>query len=207
MGKILKRFPIGLKTFDIQAMKIKRNHRLFIAFWGGIIAGTLMMNFLAGRYAGQIGIYSEYFIDGINSPDSMQFNKWSFNIFCIKKYALETVVLIALNCTNFGMIVNYAYCIYKGLAISILISSATLTYGTGGVLLYVMSIFPHYFSYVPMIVFTLYFGIKIKENIRNEGVAMSVLKGMAIEAALIVCTSFLEAYGNFPFVRSMFDNR
>lgn len=207
MGKILKGFPIGLKTFDMQAMNIKRSHRLFLAFLAGIIAGTLMMNFLVGKYAGQIGIYSEYFIDGINNPDTMQFDKWSFSIFCIKKYALETAVLIALNCTNFGMIVNYAYCIYKGLAISILISSATLTYGTGGILLYVMSIFPHYFSYVPMIVFTLYFGIKIKENMKKERVAVSVLKGTAIEAALVVCTAFLEAYVNYPFVRSMFNNR
>ena len=204
MGKILKSFPIGLKIFDIQAMNIKRNHRLFLVFFAGIIIGTLMMNFLAGKYAGQIGIYSEYFIDGINNPDAKNFDKWAFNLFCIKKYALEAVVLIALNCTGFGMFVNYGYCIYKGIAISILISSATLTYGTGGILLYLMSIFPHYFTYVPMVVFTLYFGIKIKENIKKKRVLVSVLKGLAIEAAFVVCTAFLEAYVNYPFVRSMF---
>lgn len=204
MGKVLRNFPIGLKIFNIQAMNIKRSHRLFLVFFSGIIIGTLMINFFAGEYAGQIGIYSEYFIDGINNSDAKNLNKWAIDLFCMKKYALEVVFLVAFNCTGFGMFINYCFCLYKGIAISILISSTTLTYGAYGILLYIMSIFPHYLTYVPMIVFTLYLGIKIKENIKKERLVGAVLKGIVIEAVLVACTAFLEAYGNYPFVRSLF---
>ena len=204
MDKILKKFPINLKTVSVQTMNIGMGHRLFFFFLAGIVAGTVGLNFLAGTYAGKIGVYSQYFIDNIAGVNTSEFDKWSFFIYCIKKYVVEVAILLVVNCVSIWKIFDCLYCVYRGMAISILVSSATITYGSGGLLLYVMSIFPHYFTYVPMIVFTLFLGMKIKENIKSDKLLVPVIRGIAIEIILIVLTSFLEAYCNYPFIKSVF---
>lgn len=204
MGKILKRFPIGLKTVNVQTMNMGMNHRLFFCFIVGILIGTVLLNFFAGAYADKMGIYSEYAMGDIGSLTTEGFSKWSFFTYCIRKYVIEIIIILIISCTSIWKVFDCIYCAYKGMAISILVSSATATYGAGGLLLYIMSIFPHYLVYVPLVIFTLYFGMKIKEKIKSDKLILLILKGIVIEGIIITMTSFLEAYVNYPFIREMF---
>lgn len=205
MEKILRKFPISLESVNFRSVNININHRLFLYFLLGVCVGTILINFIAGANVDYIGIYSEYSMKYIGNWQAGSFDKWSFFLYCIKKNTIEIAVILVMNHTSIYKIFNYCYCIYKGMTIAIFVSSATLTYGAGGMLLYIMSVFPHYFVYVPMIVFTLIFAIRIKEKVISDNLLMPILKVVTIDAILIMSTSFLESYFNYPFLRGIFN--
>lgn len=205
MGKIFKKLTAGLKPAGIQTMKQGMGHRLFFCFILGIITGTVLINFIGVAYADKIGIYSEYVMGTVSGNESEVFSSWSFFIYCIKKYAVEIIIILVVSCTSLGKTFAGLYCVYKGMAIAILVSSATVVYGAGGLLIYVMSIFPHYFMYVPMLAFALFLGMKIRENLKNNNLVKVILKGAVIECGLIVATAVLEAYCNYPFIQRVFN--
>ena len=128
-----------IPRIGIQAMNLYVGHRLFLYFLLGIVAGTFILNLLMGNIAHKIGIYSEYFSNGIKIYD-IHFDKTAFFIFCCKRYVKEFLIIIIVNMTPIAIIFNRGYCIYKGIIISMIISSLTLNYGAWGILLYVISI-------------------------------------------------------------------
>lgn len=201
MKKSTKKIPININKVSLQTMNFSMSHRLFFCFIAGILIGTVIINFMADEYIGNIEICNRYFI-GEGGWQS-QVSKRAFFLYCIKKYAIDMLVIVSLNCTSIWRKFDYIYCIYKGVAVSVLVSVATVTYGTGGLLIYVMTIFPHYFVYIPFIIFTLFLGIKLREKMHTDKFGLILVKGAVIEMFLIIITSFLEAYCNYPLIRDM----
>lgn len=203
MGTFIRKIKKGIPKVDIQAMNLNMSHRLFLCFLGGIILGTLLLNLFMGAYASRLGVYSEYFRNGVDMYGD-NVNKSAFFTYCIKKYIGECLVIVFLNITPIGKIFNYIYCIYKGAVIAMLISSATLTYGAGGLLLYIISVFPHYLLYVPFFVAAMYVGIQVGEMTKEKKMGKFKIRAVVVLSGLAVGTSFLEAYANYPILRIVF---
>lgn len=203
MSTFIEKIKKGIPKFNIQAMNLNVSHRLFLCFLGGIVIGTFLLNIFLGSYAGTLGVYSEYFVNGVNMYGDAV-DKSAFFVYCIKKYAGECIMVIFLNITPICTIFNQLYCMYKGIVMAMLISSATLTYGAGGLFLYIISVFPHYLLYVPFFVAMMYVGIQISEIIREKKMGKFRLRIVLVLMGLILGTAFLEAYANYPLLRMIF---
>ena len=203
MSTFIRKIKKGIPRLNIQAMNLDMGHRLFLCFLGGIAIGTFLLNFFLGDYAGRIGVYGEYFVNGVNMYGDTV-NKASFFVYCVKKYIGECMLILFLNITPVGNMFNHLYCMYKGIVIAMLIASATLGYGAGGIVLYIISVFPHYFLYVPLFVAIMYISIQLAEMIREKKLGRFKLRAVALLIVLIAGTSFLEAYCNYPILRMAF---
>lgn len=204
MGINIKKFFINAKGLKVQTMNVKESHRLFFFFLIGIIGGTLIFNFIGENLAGRIGIYSEYMVSEFNISSLTAFDKWDFFLYCTKEYIYQATMVIGLIAILKSKLINSILCVLKGCNIAFLVSSATISFGTGGLIIYIVTIFPHYFIYVPLFIFTLYFGSNIKVALNRKKYISGILKGIVIELGLIGGTAFLEAYVNLPLIINVF---
>ena len=190
----------NIKGYKIQTLNIDEGHRLFVLFLLGIVAGTMIINLFGVSYADKICIYGEYLTDSFERLSIIAMEKGKFFAFCMKKYFIQVVIIVLLNLTSKGRIFNCLICLYKGCIISTLICAATISYGSGGLLLFMASVFPHYLIYIPLYIYTFYFVINLKNNVSTSKHILSLLKGAGVEGGLIVSTAFLEAYVNLPMI-------
>ena len=189
-----------LNRQKIQAMNIGEGHRLFVLFILGIVVGTILINVFFSQYVDNICIYGEYLTGGFDRVYSIALEKSKFFGFCFKKYLIQVLLILFLNLSSKGKLINGLVCVYKGGIIAVLICAATISYGSGGVLLFVASVFPHYFIYIPLYMYTFYLGMNIKNIIKDSKHVMAILKAVAIEGSFIAGTAFLEAYVNLPII-------
>ncbi len=199
MGKIKK----GVPKINIQAMNFHTGHRLFLCFLLGIVAGTFLTNVLLADFADKIGIYNKYFVKGANVYD-VNVDKMDFFIFCIKKYLIELIIILLINMTQVGILFDKIYCIYKGIIISILISSATITYGAWGIVLYLISIFPQYLLYIPFLICTLYISIRLSQILKEHNLKEIKIRAIVITLVLLAGTAFFESFANLSILKSAF---
>ena len=190
----------NIKGYKIQTLNIDEGHRLFVLFLLGIVAGTMIINLFGVSYASKICIYGEYLTDDLEKLNIIILEKGKFFAFCIKKYFIQLVIIVLLNLTSKGRMFNCLICLYKGCIISTLICAATISYGSGGLLLFMASVFPHYLIYIPLYIYTFYFAMKLKSNVSTNKHILDLLKSVGIEVSLIVGTAFLEAYINLPMI-------
>ena len=197
---ILNKLKFNVKDIKLQTMNLKNEHRLFLYFLVGVILGTLMLNLYGRNGSNNISIYNEYLTDGLVYS---KVNKWSYSIYCFKSYICEFGILLLLNLTPFDKLFNRGYLIYKGLNVGIIISSTTLTYGCGGLLIYLLSIFPHYFIYVPFVIASLYVSMHLSKMIKERNNKKGY-KAVVLIIAMAFFTSMLEAYVNYPILSYFF---
>lgn len=193
-----------LKKIRIQAMNLSEGHRLFVLYFIGIIIGTFLINLFGGAYVDKIGIYGKYLANNDGGINSIDIDKGEFFSYCVKKYYVQVIAMLVLNCTSKQKIINGLICMYKGFGGSVLICASTISFGSGGIILYLISIFPHYLLYVPMFIYTLYFGMNLKQYFRNHNFISGIVKGCIVESILVVGTSFLEVYLNLPILVNVF---
>ena len=189
-----------MKRNKIQAMNIGDGHRLFVLFLIGIVAGTMLVNIFLNQYVDNICIYGEYLTDGFERVNLIALEKVEFFCFCFKKYLIQVLFIVIFNLSSKGKLFNGLVCLYKGGVIAVLICAATISYGSGGVLLFIASIFPHYFLYIPLYIYTFYLGMNLKNKFSDNKHIFTVLKSVGIEGVFIVGTAFLEAYVNLPII-------
>lgn len=200
----IKSIFLHTKGFKVQTMNFSESHRLFFLFIIGIVGGTFLFNMLGKDLAGKIGIYSEYMISDFKIATVKSINSMDFFLFCIRKYCYQSCLVILLITLLKSKSISGILCIVKGVNISFLVCSATISFGIGGLLIYIMSIFPHYFFYVPLFVWSIHLGSNIRDIFNHRRNAKGFLKACIIEFAFILGTSLFEAYGNLPIMISMF---
>ena len=193
-----------IKRFKIQTMNLNEGHRLFALYFIGIITGTFLLNMFGENYVNKIGIYGKYLASDDNILEYVGLDKGDFFTYCIRKYYVQIIIILLLNLSSKNKIINSVICFYKGFTMSILICVATISYGSGGIVLFLISIFPHYFLYVPMFIYTIYFGINIRQYIKNNSYISGICKGCVIESLFVVGTAFFEVYLNLPLLINVF---
>lgn len=203
-------------TVDIS--NLIRKNLYIIIFILGLVMGTILINTLSKEYCSKLNITEEYYINLIG--DTI-INKSDIFFNCIQKYFKEFFIILIFNCFYFGKLYNLLFTMYKGAGIGIVISVFVMKYGAGGVLVYLISIFPHYILYVPALIFVLMAGRNIRscvvENISqkykynadniNMYCIIKVVKRLVVYmligflAAMLI--SLLEAYINIPLFKSV----
>ncbi len=120
------------------------NVRFLFLFFAGILIGSVFANFFCAGGEDKTGIFGKYFLEQYKSVsvDNKELFLYSF-----WNRLKELTVVLLLCMTSMGMLVPELYLAYQGLVVGILISLYVVQYGAGGVLLYLMSIFPHYLTY------------------------------------------------------------
>lgn len=189
-------------------------YKYMILFFIGIIIGSLCMNIFCEYFYDKLGIYSSYFLENFKgiSVDSSKLLAYTF-----KDLLKEIMLTLLLAFTSFGGIYLKLYCTYKGLTIGLLISASVLKYGFGGVLIYIISVFPHYITYGVLIIVLLKVGEFIFEKMKSlrrnrclgTGIGESIgvifrdivfkrntLIVLAAIMGLVVITAFLQVYIN-----------
>lgn len=204
-----------IKTIDLNGMReLYGKYRFFVWFFLGIILGTFCMNIFCEYFYDKLGIYTTYFME---TYGNIVVDKKSLFWYALRDYGLEVFLIFLLSPTSAGSVFLNLFCGYKGVVISLLISSSVLKYGIGGVLVYILSIFPHYITYGMMLWIMVSFGKLINEKIKNyrknrcmgggifESIKIflcEVTEGRKILLAivwvlvLLVLTAFLEVYVN-----------
>lgn len=204
-----------IKTIDFNyIVKEYLKYKYMILFFIGIIAGSLCMNIFCEYFYDKLGIYSTYFLENFKgiSVDTSNLLAYTF-----KDLLKEVAITLLLSFMSFGGIYLKLYCTYKGITIGLLISASVLKYGFGGVLIYILSVFPHYITYGALIVVLIRSGEFIFEKMKNlrrnrmmgTGIGESIgvisrdiifkrdsLIMLAVIMGLIVMTAFLQVYVN-----------
>lgn len=180
--------------------------RLWLLFFAGIIAGTFFANlFFRDGYA-EMGIYSEYFMDKFSLMEVK--NKELF-LYAFESRLKEILVVCLLSLTSFGALIPGAYLVYKGFCVGILVSIYVMQYGTGGIFLYLLSVFPHYLAYVPMAIMLVHVGFEIHSDIKqfksqkkypDTKKMYAYGKVLIILLFLNVIASYLETFANLPLM-------
>ena len=199
----LKRLFGNIKGFKLQTMNVNEGHRLFLFFMIGIVFGTVVINVFSGLCAEEICVYGNYFVDSFSELESSKIDKGNFFFYCFRKYIFQMLIIVLVNCTSKGLLFDCLICLYKGIAISLLVCAMTISFGSGGLVVYLMSVFPHYVLYVPLFIYSIYFGIEIRRR-KNKGIVRNVMKRTIITVGLVIGTAFLEVYINFPLLIQMF---
>lgn len=197
-----------------------RERRLSAFFFLGVAVGSMLMNLFSEYFSDRLNLYSTYFL---NSCKNIQVESIELFSYRVRDLFMEVFAVLFFSAALFGKKFVYMYVIYKGVAISLLISQAVIKYGIGGILIYLITIFPHYITYGIMVVMLVKFGcyaagegIEFRkrkyqgmgyfENIRvliNEFKGeKNLVKIMVLFIMLIFATAFLESYVSIGIVRN-----
>lgn len=204
MSKFFDGLSKKIRIFNVQTMNISNKHRLFFCLVLGVVTGTLLMNFF-GAKSDDIRIYSSFYASSMEDINNGIIDKFDFFIYCLKKYFLEICIIFVIGYTAIWKSFFNLYCIYKGIVIGVLVSALTISYGTGGILLFMVSIFPHYITYVPCIILALYMAIKMRERKGTKVSFLPYAKVIGFTFALGLLTAMIEAYGNYPLINAVYN--
>ncbi len=203
----------------VSVKNIYENYRFLLWFFVGLAAGTFCMNIFCDYFYDKLGIYSSYFMETYKNIDV---DSKSLLVYAIKNMFAEVMIVMVISFTSVGGIFLNLYCAYKGAVIALLISSSVLKYGFGGVVIYLLSIMPHYITYGVLLVIIITTGFYVWEKMKlfrksrcmGESFLYSIklfireLVGekkiplfLLCVILLIVITAFLEVYVNSAIIK------
>lgn len=203
----------------VSVKNIYENYRFLLWFFVGLAAGTFCMNIFCDYFYDKLGIYSSYFMETYKNIDV---DSKSLLVYAIKNMFVEVMIVMVISFTSVGGIFLNLYCAYKGAVIALLISSSVLKYGFGGVVIYLLSIIPHYITYGVLLVIIITTGFYVWEKMKlfrksrcmGESFLYSIklfireLVGekkiplfLLCVILLIVITAFLEVYVNSAIIK------
>ncbi len=196
--------------------------RLFLAiFIIGLVSGTFIINTMSKSYYEKINVTQDHYIKMISSVVVDKNDVFQNGIV---EYYREFVIIFVFNCFFFGKAYNMLYLFLKGAGIGVVLSSYVMKYGVKGMLVYIMSIFPHYVVYVPSVILVICAGISMRRIIvDNMGKStkyglkdiagrdlIKILGKISVYMIIILIFAFfisvLEAYINIPVFRGYLEN-
>ncbi len=184
----------------------RENNHLWLTFLLGIIIGTFFVNFFLRDIYGELGMYSDFFVDKLNGTEVK--SKELF-LFAFERRIKEILLIFLISITACGFLLPQCYFMYQGFSVGILISIYVLQYGIGGMFLYLLSIFPHYLVYVPMMLLMISVARELYQDVRTYKTSRQKVsknkiraygKGLLILITLNVIVSYMETFLNIPLL-------
>ena len=126
-------------------MKIFHTRKQFLAFFmPGFLLGIIYVNFIAGKYMAEPGIFSDYFLNQfVDAKIDVQEYLW----YLLRLRAVPFLILAALSFTRARKAAVILFLIWTGASGGVLISSAAAELGMKGCLLCVAALFPQFFFF------------------------------------------------------------
>jgi hypothetical protein len=177
----------------------------------GILAGTMFVNvFCIGEYD-KFGVYGQYFV---NKFENTEIGKSQLFFYSFWNRSKEIGLLFLFAFTSFGAFFPEVYLMYKGLTISTLIAVYVVQYGMGGILIFLLGIFPHYITYILLVIVLvgvckkIYLDFKEVRTSRQrykpeKQKILLYVKYLLLIVALNMITSYLEVFVNLRIIKNI----
>ena len=171
----------------VRFKSVIHKYRFVLFLFLGILLGTCYINLIKKGLIKNMDIYSDKYLSD----------------YIIKTRLRDFVILCGIGLTVFSGIFLSIYMCYLGICNGILISTAVLHYGIGGVFVYMVSVFPQYIFYgLTLFLITKLFtvsGYSIKTI-----AARNVVIIIAIAIGLLLVGTYFEAYINPMLLKKLY---
>ncbi len=196
-----------------------------------------LLFFLVGFFAGVIWVYlkADYFFDDslffgedlLNRISYTSFHSKQYFAFLLQRRMSVVIFLLLMSTTAIGIVIMYLFVAWFGFSLGVLLGVVTLKYGVKGILIFLITLIPQVFIYVPayfamlqifrILCMLLYYPGKLARQKgfesylqRNEGFKKKQLvKMLIIFIALIgvvIIGIFIESYVNPYLMRKFLRN-
>lgn len=136
-------------------MKIFHSKKQLAAFFmPGFLLGIIYMNFFAGKYMAEPGVFSEYFL---NQFQTVHINAKEYIWYLLKVRIIPIVILYVLSNTRVSKFSVIAYVLWTGITGGVFVSSAVENLGIKGSFLCMVAVFPQFFFYIPAYIVLLWY--------------------------------------------------
>lgn len=148
----------------------------------GFLCGILYVNFAAGRYLADTGIFSEYFLKQYESANLVA-REYIFYLAGIR--IVPFLAVTGLSFTRGRKAAAVGFLMWTGFSAGMLLAMAVLSMGMKGVILCVVGVLPHFLLYVPAYVVVLWYALNYPQCRWNRQktvfVVITMLMGMILE--------------------------
>ncbi len=174
-------------------------------FLAGLLLGILVMNFGKGFLLENTGLLDEYVLYHMKY---MTVDSRALFIYVLGKRITVLVFLLIIATTYLGLAAVCALSGWYGMLLGMFLSTAMLRYGLKGILLSVVSLFPHSLFYVPALIALMACCEHICRSVYFKGGSLYLEEGkksivppekiiqLLLVLAAVVIGSFLESYLN-----------
>lgn len=175
-------------------MKIFHTRKQFLGFFmPGFLFGVIYVNFIAGKYMAQPGVFSDYFL---NQFTTVQINAGEYLWYLLRLRLIPLAVLAALSFTRVRKLSVILFLVWTGISGGILISSAAADQGIQGCLLCVMALFPQFLFYIPAFIVLLWYSYSLPQihwN-RQKTIFIALMMSLGIITELYVNPALVKLF-------------
>ena len=171
----------GLRTTGLPVLPI------FIA---GIAAGILFMNIGKSILLDNTGLFDEY---TLSSMKYMTVDSNALFSYVFRERMIKLLVLAVLATTYLGLAVCVCTIAWYGMSAGAFLAALTLRYGIKGIFLALVSLFPQYLFYVPVLLSLLVWCMSLYRGIYNRTINLGEDKTFLIKKLLTLSLIFLAA--------------
>ncbi len=180
------------------------NHTFLTFFCVGLIAGILVINMGKSILLGDGGMFDESTLYHLKY---MTVDSNALFCFILRKRIIRFLGLAVLSTTYLGLAACMGAAFWYGLSAGAFLATLMLRYGIKGILLAVISMFPQYLVYVPVVLALLLWCQELFRGIYVRGEYSAADRGFLVKKAgrllvlmaVLVVGCMLEAYMN-PFI-------
>ena len=175
-------------------MKIQENGKWFVLIYmAGFLAGILYANMIAKDYIASVGIFNDYFLE---TYAQMEIDTTEFLWYVASVRLLPVAFLVITGISRLRRPAVLAFVLWTGFSSGLILTAAVMKLGAKGIVLCLVSLFPHMCCYVAgylMLLWFLYTYPKTRWNL-TKTVAFLFLMAVGI---------LLESYVN-PTIMKIF---
>ena len=165
-----------------QIIQMGSTKKAMVALFLGILFGSLFANIYGIGHREQWGLLSRTYIEQMSGVEWNQQSLWQ-DIAADRIRLFAVMILIGM--TAVSAILMLLYLLGLGFCIGVVVSVATMQYGTGGLLFSVMSLFPHGIFYGLALAIFVKLAMDKKITPTAIGIAVGVmLLGITTEALM-----------------------
>ena len=180
------------------------NHTFLTFFCVGLIAGILVINMGKSILLGDGGMFDESTLYHLKY---MTVDSNALFCYILRKRIIRFLGLAVLSTTYLGLAACMGAAFWYGLSAGAFLATLMLRYGIKGILLAVISMFPQYLVYVPVVLALLLWCQELFRGIYVRGEYSAADRGFLVKKAgrllvlmaVLVVGCMLEAYMN-PFI-------
>lgn len=167
------------QTLTLEHSK-KGVNKFILLFCIGFLLGIVVGNFFIPEAGGEAGIMSAYFLDKF---EYMEIEYSSLFVYILERRMKIYWILTILGITGAGCIAAWGYTTWLGISTGAFLSICILRMGIMGILVGVVSLFPHYLIYVPIYILLIWRVGENAEMIKNNS--------MKNEKKKVICKYFI----------------
>ncbi len=180
---------------------LPRQRNFMVCFGAGLLFGIILINIGKSFLLGETGLFDEYTLSHMKY---MTVDSNALFCYILRKRMSRMLILAVLSSTYLGLIICMGAAFWYGMSAGTFLAALSLRYGLKGILLAVISLFPHYLLYVPAILLLLIWceelfrGIYVRGemNAQDRGFLLKKAGRLLVILAVAGAGCLLEGYLN-----------